>query len=66
VTEIRLDGRLLNAREVGELLGIPRSTVYELVRRTHDPLPVLRIGRHLRWTRALVEAWLARQLEASR
>jgi excisionase family DNA binding protein len=64
VTEIRLDGRLLSAREVGELLGIPRSTVYELVRRTHDPLPVIRVGRHMRWTRELLEEWLARQLEA--
>jgi predicted DNA-binding transcriptional regulator AlpA len=30
---------LLTAEDVSALLGIPRSSVYEYARRTHDPCP---------------------------
>ena len=36
---------VMSTREVADLLGIPRSTVYELAR--HGDLPARRVGR--RW-----------------
>ncbi len=52
---------LLCADEVGLLLAVPRSSVYEYARRRHDPLPSIRIGRHVRFCRSDVERWLAGQ-----
>ena len=49
---------LLTADEAAELLHVPRSTVYELVR--SRGLPYVRIGeRGLRFTRGGLEEWVA-------
>jgi excisionase family DNA binding protein len=48
---------LLNAAEAAELLHVPRSTLYELVRSRH--LPHVRVGRGLRFTRADLSQWVA-------
>ena len=56
----RLDGHhpLLDASEAAELLHVPRSTVYELVR--SRGLPHVRIGeRRLRFTRGGLEEWVS-------
>ena len=53
---------LLTASDVAALLAVPRSSVYEYARRLHDPLPSLQIGRHRRFYRSAIEAWLSRQL----
>jgi excisionase family DNA binding protein len=50
---------LLTADQVSRLLGVPRSSVYEYARRARDPLPSLRIGRHVRFHRTTLERWLA-------
>jgi excisionase family DNA binding protein len=50
---------LLTAEEVAGLLGVPRSSVYEYARRAHDPLPMIRVGRHVRFHRGALERWLA-------
>jgi excisionase family DNA binding protein len=47
---------VLTAREVGDLLRIPRSTVYDLARR--GVLPAHRVGRAWRFLREEIEAWL--------
>ncbi len=52
---------LLTAERVSELLGIPRSSVYDYARRKNNPLPCLAIGRHRRFFRSDVERWLADQ-----
>jgi len=53
-----LDQPLLDANEAAQLLHIPRSTLYELVR--SRGLPHVRIGeRGLRFTRAGLEGWIA-------
>ncbi len=52
---------LLGADDVARLLAVPRSSVYEYARRHHDPLPAMRIGRHLRFYRSDIERWLDRQ-----
>jgi excisionase family DNA binding protein len=51
-----LDEPLLNADEAADLLHVPRSTVYELVRSRH--LPHVRVGRSLRFTRQQLACWV--------
>jgi excisionase family DNA binding protein len=48
---------LLNAYEAAQLLKVPRSTLYELVR--SRGLPHIKVGRALRFTRADLSYWLA-------
>jgi excisionase family DNA binding protein len=55
---------LLTAERISELLGIPRSSVYDYARRKHNPLPCLEIGRHRRFFRSDVERWLDSQRSA--
>lgn len=55
---VQLGRPLLTAGEVAQLLGIPRSSVYEYARRKLTPLPSLQIGRHRRFFRDEIEAWL--------
>jgi len=50
---------LLNAKQVAALLGVPLSWVYDNVGR----LPVLRVGKSLRFRASEIEAWLERQRE---
>jgi len=47
---------LLNAAEAAQLLHVPRSTLYELVRSRH--LPHVRVGRTLRFTRPDLADWV--------
>lgn len=47
---------LLNADEAAQLLHVPRSTLYELVRSRH--LPHVRVGRSLRFTRGHLTQWV--------
>jgi excisionase family DNA binding protein len=49
---------LMRAEEVADLLSVPISTVYELSRRRHDPLPFVRIGRSKRFDRRAIAHWV--------
>ena len=51
-----LEEPLLNADEAAQLLHVPRSTLYELVRSRH--LPHVRVGRALRFTRHDLADWV--------
>lgn len=57
--QVDLTQPLLTAGTIAQLLGVPRSSVYDYARRKHDPLPSVEIGRHRRFIRRDVEAWLA-------
>jgi excisionase family DNA binding protein len=57
--EISLADPLLRPEDVARLLLVKPSWVYEKVRA--GELPCLHVGRHLRFTRAMVERWLADQ-----
>jgi excisionase family DNA binding protein len=57
----RLSVPLLRPSEAAELLSVRPSWIYEAVRTNR--LPCLRIGRHIRFTREMLEAWLASQHE---
>jgi excisionase family DNA binding protein len=52
----RLDTPLLTPAEAALLLAVKPSWIYEAVR--SGTLPCLRIGRHIRFTRAMLEEWL--------
>ena len=57
--EISLADPLLRPDEVARLLSVRPSWVYEKVRA--GELPCLHVGRHLRFTLAMIERWLADQ-----
>ncbi len=59
VVDSQLREPLMTAAQVAVLLAVPRSSVYDYARRHHQPLPSLRIGRHRRFLRSEVLAWLA-------
>jgi len=50
--------RMLSAREVGAMLGVPERTIRERWREWN--LPAYRIGKHLRWREREVHAWIDR------
>jgi excisionase family DNA binding protein len=52
----RLNTPLLTAAEAAQLLSVKPSWIYEAVRA--GTLPCLRIGRHIRFTRSMLEEWL--------
>ncbi len=52
----RLDGPLLRPEQAAELLAVKPSWIYEAVRTGR--LPCLRVGRHIRFTRTMLEDWL--------
>jgi excisionase family DNA binding protein len=52
----RLDGPLLRPDQAAELLSVKTSWIYDAVRTGN--LPCIRIGRHIRFTRAMLEEWL--------
>jgi excisionase family DNA binding protein len=57
---VALPQPLLRVREVAELLSVPESSVRHYARRRVEPLPSVRVGRHLRFEHAALERWLAR------
>ncbi len=48
---------VLDADGVGHVLGVGRSTVYELDAREEIPAPI-RVGRRRKWVRVEIEAWI--------
>ena len=58
MVDAALNEPLLTAAQVAELLSVPTSSVYEYARRRHAPLPSISIGKHRRFYRGDVEAWL--------
>lgn len=50
---------LLRPDDVASLLGVRRSSIYEYVRAGR--LPHVKVGRHLRFLRTDLEAWVLRQ-----
>jgi excisionase family DNA binding protein len=55
----RLDGPLLRPEQVAALLSVKTSWVYDAARTGR--LPCIRVGRHIRFTRAMLEEWLQSQ-----
>jgi excisionase family DNA binding protein len=58
---VRLDGPLLRPDEAARLLAVKTNWIYEAVR--DGRLPCLRLGRHIRFTRTMLERWLQEQAD---
>lgn len=58
---VSLDEPLFDCSRAAALLGVRVSWVRDAAR--SGALPCLRIGRHLRFSRSMLEAWLAEQAE---
>ena len=62
---VSLHEALLTAEDAAALLGVKPSTIYEWTR--SGSLPCLRLGpRAIRFTRPLLEDWLAGRLDQGR
>jgi excisionase family DNA binding protein len=57
--------RLLTITDLSEMLGVPVDTLYGWRHRGEGPAGY-RIGRHVRYRRAAVEAWLDTQADRSK
>lgn len=55
----RLNDPLLRPEQAAELLSVKPSWIYDAVRTGR--LPCLRVGRHIRFTQAMLENWLTEQ-----
>ena len=51
-----LDGPLLRPDQAAALLAVKTSWIYDAVRTGN--LPCIRVGRHIRFTRSMLEEWL--------
>ena len=60
---VSLDEPLLDCQAAAALLNVRVSWVRDAARLGH--LPCLRVGRHLRFTRVMLEDWLAEQVAVS-
>jgi excisionase family DNA binding protein len=56
--------KLLTADEASELIRLPRSSVYELVR--NQRIPFVRIGRRIFFVRAALIQWITEQVTMPR
>lgn len=54
---------LLTTTEAADLLSVKKNWIYEAVR--DGTLPCLRIGRHIRFTRPMLEEWLLSRAEGA-
>jgi len=50
---------ILTATEVAKYLRVPKSTLYYLA--TRRKLPAFKVGRHWRFKRTKLEAWMEQQ-----
>jgi excisionase family DNA binding protein len=51
------DSRLMSVEDLMEYLDLPRDTIYKQRSEGTGP-PGYRLGKHLRWKRSEVDAWL--------
>ena len=57
-----MPSNVMNARELADLLGLTLGTIYKKVRR--GEIPVVRIGRSVRFPRDEIERWLREEMRA--
>lgn len=50
--------KLLTPEDLAELLGVPVATLYQWRYKGTGP-QAIRVGRHIRWRPAQVDAWLS-------
>ena len=63
-SQLRPLERLLSVRELAEYLGVPVATLYTWRYRDAGP-PGIKVGRHLRYRRNDVEAWIRQRMKGA-
>lgn len=56
---------LISPAELAAALGVPLATIYTWRSRGYGP-PAVKVGKHLRWRREDVEAWLEERRDLDR
>ncbi len=56
-SQANASSRFYNVSEVGKIMGVPASTVYDLARQRRIS-GMVRFGRHIRFDKTKFEAWL--------
>jgi excisionase family DNA binding protein len=56
-SQANVSKRFYSVSEVGEIMGVPASTVYDLARQRRIS-GMVRFGRHIRFDKTKFEAWL--------
>jgi len=51
--------RLLNTKEVADLLNVPLSMVYKMTR--EKTIPFYRIGKYIRFQESVIDLWLEKR-----
>lgn len=62
---VRVRSAFLDVQEVADMLCLPVNTVYDYAKRGIGP-PSFKIGRHRRWDRDQVHAWVEEKRSAAR
>jgi excisionase family DNA binding protein len=61
-----MEDTLLTVEELALLLKVPRSWIYQHIRRGgQDPLPHIKLGKYLRFEEKAVRAWLNRHQQGN-
>jgi excisionase family DNA binding protein len=58
-TSLLSDGPLLRPEDAARELSVKPSWVYDAVRQGR--IPCIKVGRHIRFTRTMLDGWLAEQ-----
>jgi excisionase family DNA binding protein len=58
-----MDNKLLTTEEVAEFLGVPVQTIYIWRTKKSGPKSI-KVGKHLRFRQADIDAWLDEQASA--
>jgi excisionase family DNA binding protein len=62
IMTLKAGDKLMSLTDVSEMLGIPVHTLYRWRYRGYGPVGY-RVGRHVRYRREAVEAWLEQQAD---
>tara|TARA_B110000858_G_C17348182_1_gene269735 strand:+ start:190 stop:477 length:288 start_codon:yes stop_codon:yes gene_type:complete len=57
-----MDEKLLNQKQVSEIVSFSRSYIYTLMSENKFPRPI-KFGRHNRWFKSDIDKWLKEQKE---
>jgi excisionase family DNA binding protein len=62
IMTLQASDKLMSLTDVSEMLGIPVHTLYRWRHKGDGPVGY-RVGRHVRYRREVVEAWLEQQAD---
>lgn len=64
--KVENDVRLLRFRQVSEMTGLPKSSVYALIKKGEFPSPIPITPQTVGWISTEVQDWIATRVKAAR